>query len=206
MAEDRKNTKTSTKAPAKEVVAKPRMKAVVVEDNKTKDSGDTSNQGGRGGRGRRQGRRREREEDEMDSRIIKVRRVSRMYKGGRRMRLSVFVVVGDHKGHVGAAVGKGADVGEARKKAIAKAKKNMVSVPLKGNTIPHTVEKKHKASQVLIKPAAPGTGIVAGATVKAVLELVGVEDALTKVFKSNNQINVAYAAIAGLSTLRATRL
>lgn len=179
----------------------------VVPESDTETS-ESPRHGGRGARSgaKRQPRKRDREDDEFDSRILNVRRVSRMYKGGRRMRLSVFVVVGDRKGRVGAGSGKGADVAEARKKAIAQAKKNLVSVSLKGNTIPHEALYKYKASQVLVKPAAPGTGIIAGATVKAVLELVGVQDALTKVMNSSNQINVAYATLAGLKELRSTRL
>jgi small subunit ribosomal protein S5 len=202
---DKKPKAQDNKRAKLEPVLTPKSKldlVVLEEDSQEAKPGDyrSSDRGGK------KPRRREREDDEFDTRIINVRRVSRMYKGGRRMRLSVFVVIGDKLGHVGAGLGKGADVAEARKKAIARAKKSLVTVALKGKTIPHEVDHKHKASYVLIKPAAPGTGIVAGSTVKAVLELVGVQDALTKVMASNNPINVAYATIAGLHTLRSTRL
>lgn len=209
MAEENKTNKTETTVEQKKEDSK--VATTQSKDAKASSASDDSRpaRGGRRRKGRgdkRKGRRRNREDDEFDSRIINVRRVSRMYKGGRRMRLSVFVVVGDKKGRVGAGLGKGADVGEARRKAIAKAKKNLVMVPLKGNTIPHDVFNKFKSSRVMVKPAAPGTGIIAGGTVKAVLELAGIQDALTKVLASNNQINVAYATIDGLKTLRAHRI
>lgn len=195
-------------ADAKPAAAKTEAKAKVNAESKEEKGGRPPHRGGRGqrkDRGKRRPRR-QREDDEFDSRIIKVRRVSRMYKGGRRMRLSVVVVIGDRKGHVGIGLGKGADVGDARRKAIQKAKKDLVMIPLKGDTIPHEVDHKFKASKVMLKPAAPGTGLVAGVTVKAVLDLVGVKDVLSKVLNSNNQVNVAYATIEGLKTLRATRL
>ncbi|MCA9379191.1 30S ribosomal protein S5 [Candidatus Dojkabacteria bacterium] len=147
-----------------------------------------------------------REDDEFDSRLISIRRVSRMYKGGRRMRMSVVVIAGDKKGRVGIGLGKGADVSLAQSKAMEHAKRNLVMVPLKGNTIPHEVMHKYRSSKIMLKPAAPGTGLVAGATVKAVLELAGVKDILSKSLGSNNQINVAQAVIEALQTLRVTRL
>ena len=145
-------------------------------------------------------------DDEFDTKIIRVRRVSRMYKGGRRLRLSVFVVAGDRNGRVGLGLGKGADVSAAQDKARVKAKKNVVMANLKGNTIPHEIEIKYKSSRLILKPAAPGTGIIAGATVKSVLELAGVKDALTKILGSTNQINAAYATIEALKSLRSSRL
>ena len=147
-----------------------------------------------------------REDDEFDSGLISIRRVSRMYKGGRRMRMSVVVIAGDKKGRVGIGLGKGADVSLAQSKAMEHAKRNLVMVPLKGNTIPHEVMHKYRSSKIMLKPAAPGTGLVAGATVKAVLELAGVKDILSKSLGSNNQINVAQAVIEALQTLRVTRL
>lgn len=170
--------------------------------------------GGRGGQ--RQGggrdsrsrgpRRNEEPSDGFDSKLIKVRRVSRMYHGGRRMRLSAFLVVGDRAGKVGIGIAKGADVAAAQAKAMLKAKKSLITVKLKGTTIPHDIEVKYKSSRVMLKPAAPGTGIVAGATVKAVLELAGVKDVLTKVHGSKNQINTAYATVEALRILRDKRL
>lgn len=144
--------------------------------------------------------------DGIDSRIVKVRRISRMFKGGRRMRFSAMVIVGDREGRIGIATAKGKDVAQAQIKATAKAKRSMVQIPLKGNTIPHQVTMKFKATTLLIRPAAPGTGIVAGVTVKSVLELVGVKDALSKIMGSSNAINSAYATVEALKYLRGTRL
>jgi len=158
----------------------------------------------RGGKPNRQ--RRQEPDDGFDTRLIKVRRVSRMYKGGRRMRLSVFIVAGDRNGRVGLGLGKGQDVAQAQTKAVLKAKKNLVMASLKGNTIPHEIEVKYKSSRLILKPAAPGTGIIAGSTVKGVLELAGVKDALTKILGSTNQINAAYATIEALRQLRSSRL
>lgn len=147
-----------------------------------------------------------REDDEFDSRLLSIRRVSRMYKGGRRMRMSVVVIAGDKQGRVGIGLGKGADVSLAQSKAMEHAKRNLVMVPIKGNTIPHEVMHKYRSSKIMLKPAAPGTGLVAGATVKAVLELAGIKDILSKSLGSNNKINVAQAAIEALQSLRITRL
>lgn len=157
---------------------------------------------------RSQGRQnnRPRHDDEFDSRIINIRRVSRMYKGGRRMRMSVFVVVGDRKGRVGLGLGKGADVALAQAKAVEKAKKALVMIALKGNTIPHETLIKQRATKLMLKPAAPGTGLIAGATVKSVLEVAGVKDVLSKIIGSSNQVNTAYATFNALKGLRAARL
>jgi small subunit ribosomal protein S5 len=141
-------------------------------------------------------------EDGMDSRVLKVRRVSRMYHGGRRMRFSAFVVVGDKQGKIGVASAKAQDVASAQEKASKKARRNILVANLKGNTIPHRVEFKFKSSKVLLMPAAPGTGIVAGATVKAVAELAGIKDLLTKVVGSTNPINTATAAVKALGSLK----
>lgn len=171
---------------------------------------ETRSPRGTRGRGNRPNRRPSRgghkgEQDEFDSKMIKLRRVSRRYHGGRRMRFSAFTVVGDKAGRVGVGIGKANDVPVAQHKAMEQAKKNVILVPLKGNTIPHEVEFKYKSSRVLLKPAAPGTGIVAGATVKAVAELAGIKDLLSKVLGSTNQINTAYATIEALKNLRSKR-
>lgn len=157
-------------------------------------------------RKQRQDDRKERNEDGFDHKIINIRRVSRMYKGGRRMRLSVFVVVGDKKGKVGVGLGKGSDVRTAQQKAISAAKKNLVQVQLKGNTIPHEVKHKVGAAKVLLKPASPGTGIIAGSSVRSVAEMAGVKDILSKILGTNNSISNAYATLEALRTLRASRL
>lgn len=147
----------------------------------------------------------QKDNDGIDMRLLKVRRVSRMYHGGRRMRFSTFVVVGDKAGKVGVAAAKAQDIPSAQNKATSKAKRSMVNVNLKGNTIPHKIEYKFKSSKVLLMPAAPGTGIVAGATVKAIAELAGIEDLLTKVIGSTNTINAAYATVKALDSLKATK-
>lgn len=145
-------------------------------------------------------------ETEFDKRIIKIRRVTRVYKGGKRMNLSVFLAVGDKKGRVGLGKGKGADVRTAEEKAYNQAVRNMVMVNLKGRTIPHAVEHKYKTSKVILKPAAPGTGIVAGAAVRAVVELAGIKDILSKRFRTSNNITVAKATLEALKELKISRL
>lgn len=150
----------------------------------------------------RRNQNREKNNDGFETRLLKVRRISRMYHGGRRMRFSTFVVVGDKSGKVGVAAAKAQDIPSAQNKATNKAKKHMVTVKLKGNTIPHKIEYKFKSSKVLLIPAAPGTGIVAGATVKAVAELAGIQDLLSKVIGSTNPINTAYATVKALDSLR----
>lgn len=146
------------------------------------------------------------EKDPFDHKIIDIRRVTKMYKGGRRMKISVFVVVGDRKGKVGLGIGKGSDVKTAQDKAISKAKKSLSFVQLKGNTIPHQVKFKFRAATVLIKPASAGTGVIAGSSMRMVAEVAGIKDILGKVIGSNNQITNAYATIGALKSLRSTRL
>lgn len=146
------------------------------------------------------------EKDPFEHKIINIRRVSKMYKGGRRMKLSVFVVVGDKKGRVGVGLGKGDDVRRAQEKAITAAKKNLIMVPLKGNTIPHEVLFKFKASKVLLKPASPGTGIIAGSSMRLVAEVAGINDLLGKIIDGNNSITNAYATVMALGQLRSTKL
>jgi small subunit ribosomal protein S5 len=196
------DTETKTVQPEVEAVAETRAEA---PGQAFEREGRNNNR--RGERGDRQRRPRKQEPDDgFDHRVINVRRVSRMYKGGRRLRISTFVVVGDRAGRIGIGLGKGIDAQQAQAKAIEKAKKSLVMITLKGNTIPHEITFKHRASKVLLMPAAPGTGLVAGATVKAVAELAGVKDILTKVMGSTNQINVAYATLEALKSLRSTRL
>lgn len=139
---------------------------------------------------------------DMEKRIISIRRVTRVYSGGKRMRLSVCLVVGDRKGKVGIAMGKGADVMAAEAKAFNKAKKNMVEISLKGQTIAHAIAFKRGASRIILRPAAPGTGVIAGSALRAVLEAVGIKDILTKVIGSPNLINNAYACIEALQSIK----
>lgn len=139
---------------------------------------------------------------EMIEKVVYLNRVSKTVKGGRVMKFSALVVVGDGKGTVGYGLGKAAEVSEAILKGIANAKKNMVTISLAGTTIPHEVIGIYGAGTVLMKPAAVGTGVIAGGAVRAVMEAVGVTDIRTKCLRSNNPQNVVKAAMQGLLSLR----
>ena len=134
--------------------------------------------------------------------LVALNRVSKTVKGGRISRFAAIKVVGDGNGHVGVGLGKAAEVPEAIRKGIEDAKKNMITVSLKGTTIPHEVIGVYGAGKVMLKPAAPGTGIIAGGKVRAVLELVGISNIRAKCLRSNNPTNVVKATIAGLESLR----
>ena len=134
--------------------------------------------------------------------LVALNRVSKTVKGGRVARFAAIMVVGDKNGHVGVGLGKAAEVPEAIRKGIEDAKKNMITVSLKGSTIPHEVTGVFGAGKVLLKPAAPGTGIIAGGKVRAVLELAGISNIRAKCLRSNNPTNVVKATIAGLEALR----
>ena len=138
---------------------------------------------------------------DLNETIVNIRRVAKTVKGGRNMRFSVTVVVGDGAGHVGVGLGKAIEIPEAVRKATEDAKKNLITVPTVGTTIPHRNMGIFGAGKVLLMPAAPGTGVIAGSSVRTVLEAAGVKDVRAKSIGSNNTGNMAYAALEGLKTL-----
>lgn len=167
-------------------------------------------QGGRGGqrsgaprgRGDRRGGRPEREPREFEQKILELARVTRVTKGGKRMRFRATLIIGDRRGRVGMGVAKGGDVAMSVEKAFRKAKKAMITIPMSHGTIPHVVDRKFAAAHVLLKPAPEGTGLKCGGAVRVILELGGVPNAVSKVMGSKNKINNAKAVMAALASLR----
>ncbi len=148
----------------------------------------------------------DRNQGEFLEKLVKLNRVAKVVKGGRRFSFSALTVVGDRAGRVGYGFGKANDVSDAIRKSIEKAKRNMVQVPIKKSTLPHMVIGKFKSAQVLLKPAAPGTGVIAGGAVRAVMEAAGVHDVLSKSIGSANAVNTVKAVFQGLDSLMDPRL
>jgi small subunit ribosomal protein S5 len=168
----------------------------------------TPRQDARGGRGQQRGGRRDdrrnaapQEPKEFEEVVINIDRVARVVKGGRRFRFKALVVVGNRKDKVGVGVAKGADVQTAVQKATDVAKKHLITIPLQGDTIPHDAEIKFTGARVLIKPAAPGTGIIAGGVVRQVIGVTGIRNMLSKSLGSTNKVNIAYATVEALRSL-----
>ena len=145
------------------------------------------------------------QEREFTEKLIKLNRVAKVVKGGRRFSFSALIVVGDKAGHVGYGYGKANDVAEAIRKGVDRAKNSMITVPVKKSTLPYQVQGEFKSAKVLMKPAAPGTGIIAGGPVRAVMEVAGINDVLSKSLGSQNALNIVKAVFEGFESLRDAR-
>jgi small subunit ribosomal protein S5 len=142
------------------------------------------------------------ERSDLTDRVVRVNRVSKVVKGGRKFSFSALIVVGDMNGRVGAGIGKAREVTEAIRKGMDVAKRNMITVPMVGTTIPHEVRLKWGAAKIMLKPAAPGTGVISGGAMRAVIETAGIKDILTKSHGTNNPINTVRATLAALQQLK----
>jgi small subunit ribosomal protein S5 len=144
----------------------------------------------------------DRERSEFDQKVVEVKRVTRVVAGGKRMRFRALVVIGNHKGKVGMGLKKGADVAESVNKAVNAAKKNLIVLPLVNETIPHALNVKYKSSSLMLKPAKPGTGVIAGGAVRSVMDLSGVKNVVCKMLGSNNKVNNVKAVFAAFSKMK----
>lgn len=151
---------------------------------------------------RYQGRGTERRDSEFEEKVVQVNRVSKKTKGGNKIGFSVLVVVGDRKGRVGVGLGGAPDVSSAVRKGVTYAKKHLISVPMKGKTIPHHVVVKRGAARIMLKPAPPGTGVIAGGAVRAVVEAAGIRDIVSKILGSKNQASNVYATLEALKLFK----
>ena len=167
-----------------------------------RDGGRGAPRGGRGGRGERRSRRDETEDSGLIEKVVKIRRVSKVVKGGRHLTFNAMVVVGDGAGNVGSGLGKAGAVPDAVRKGTSVARKDMHPIKLRESTIPHEMVAKYGAAKVLLMPAAPGTGIIAGGGVRAVMEAAGVKDVLSKTYGSSNTINIVKATMKALNQMR----
>ncbi|MBI4239617.1 30S ribosomal protein S5 [Candidatus Uhrbacteria bacterium] len=146
------------------------------------------------------------ENSEFDQKLIDIARVTRVMAGGKRMRFRACVVIGDHKGKIGYGLGKGADVSLAITKAVNRAKKDMIDIPLRNGSLPHEINMKYKAARLLLKPAPSGTGVVAGGAIRAALELSGIDNIVAKMYGSKNKINNIRALFHALERLKQTAM
>ncbi len=153
-------------------------------------------------RPKRNGQSGERQQSEFDQKVVEVSRVTRVVAGGKRMRFRALVVIGDRKGRVGMGLRKGRDVAESVTKAVNQAKKNILIIPLVDGTIPHEIKVKYKASILVMRPAKPGTGVIAGGAVRQVAEMAGIKNMMSKMFGSSNKVNNIKAVFAGFRAMR----